>query len=68
MQVRCPTCRKMVTWEDNPYRPFCSQSCRRIDLGRWANEEFILSRPLQEDDDLSELKTKKEEENGETND
>jgi endogenous inhibitor of DNA gyrase (YacG/DUF329 family) len=25
-----------VTWEENPYRPFCSERCRTIDLGSWA--------------------------------
>jgi endogenous inhibitor of DNA gyrase (YacG/DUF329 family) len=24
---------------DNPRRPFCSERCRLIDLGEWANEE-----------------------------
>lgn len=35
--VACPTCRKSVPWsEDNPDRPFCSERCRLIDLGAWA--------------------------------
>ncbi|WP_210398182.1 DNA gyrase inhibitor YacG [Motiliproteus sediminis] len=37
----CPHCQKKVTWRsDNPYRPFCSERCRLIDLGAWANEEY----------------------------
>ena len=24
----------------NPWRPFCSERCQKIDLGAWANEEF----------------------------
>jgi endogenous inhibitor of DNA gyrase (YacG/DUF329 family) len=24
----------------NRYRPFCSERCRKIDLGAWANEEY----------------------------
>lgn len=24
----------------NPWRPFCSERCKMIDLGRWANEEY----------------------------
>ncbi len=24
----------------NPFRPFCSERCRKIDLGAWANEDF----------------------------
>ncbi len=26
-----------------PYRPFCSQRCQQIDLGRWLNEEYRIS-------------------------
>lgn len=38
-QVQCPTCRRSALWsEDNPYRPFCSERCRLIDLGEWASE------------------------------
>lgn len=41
MQVECPTCKKSVEWsESNPYRPFCSERCKLIDLGAWANEEY----------------------------
>lgn len=39
MKVNCPTCDKEVVWsEQNPYRPFCCQRCRLIDLGEWASE------------------------------
>jgi endogenous inhibitor of DNA gyrase (YacG/DUF329 family) len=28
-----------VAWsEDSPYRPFCSDRCRLIDLGAWLSE------------------------------
>lgn len=38
--VNCPTCEAKVTWtKDNPYRPFCCERCKLIDLGEWANEE-----------------------------
>ncbi|NTU42894.1 MAG: DNA gyrase inhibitor YacG [Nitrospirales bacterium] len=40
MQVTCPTCRKKTTWEENPWRPFCSERCKMVDLGKWAAEEF----------------------------
>lgn len=38
--VRCPTCRKEATWDNNPYRPFCSERCRLIDLGAWIEERY----------------------------
>jgi hypothetical protein len=37
--VRCPTCRKALRWSTrNPWRPFCSERCRVLDLGDWAAE------------------------------
>jgi len=42
-QVTCPQCRKQVPFEGNPHRPFCSERCRRIDLGTWASEGYIIS-------------------------
>jgi hypothetical protein len=40
--MRCPICKKVITWEGNPDRPFCSERCRLIDLGNWAAEEYSL--------------------------
>ncbi|TCB35806.1 DNA gyrase inhibitor YacG [Acinetobacter sp. ANC 4910] len=38
----CPRCGKLSTWQDNPYRPFCSERCKLIDLGAWANDDYKL--------------------------
>ena len=38
--VRCPTCRTEAAWEGNPHRPFCSERCRLIDLGRWLDGDY----------------------------
>ena len=41
MQIQCPTCKKPVQWtEAFPYRPFCSERCRIIELGNWADESY----------------------------
>ncbi len=40
--VKCPTCEKMVEYEGNEFRPFCSERCKMIDFGSWADEEFAL--------------------------
>jgi endogenous inhibitor of DNA gyrase (YacG/DUF329 family) len=37
-RVRCPTCRREVDWSAAPFRPFCSERCRLIDLGAWLAE------------------------------
>ncbi len=38
--MKCPSCNKPVQWETNPYRPFCSERCKLIDLGKWVSEEY----------------------------
>lgn len=51
--VRCPSCGRAVAWHaDNPFRPFCSQRCKLIDLGEWASERYRL--PAQETPPVSE--------------
>jgi uncharacterized protein len=41
--VKCPTCRRNVEWSDaQPYRPFCSDRCRLIDLGAWVSEQHKI--------------------------
>jgi hypothetical protein len=45
LKVRCPRCGRWVAWENNPYRPFCSEKCRLVDLGRWAGEEYRIHGP-----------------------
>lgn len=42
-QVTCPTCKKTSQWsQDNPFRPFCSERCKLIDLGEWASEQKVI--------------------------
>jgi endogenous inhibitor of DNA gyrase (YacG/DUF329 family) len=40
--MKCPRCHKETTLEGNPYRPFCSERCKLIDLGRWAAGEYRI--------------------------
>jgi endogenous inhibitor of DNA gyrase (YacG/DUF329 family) len=44
LKLNCPTCKKVVLWNDTfPYRPFCSDRCRLIDLGEWASESHKIA-------------------------
>ncbi len=46
----CPQCGKPVDWTaHNPFRPFCSERCKTIDLGAWATERYRV--PIAEDPD-----------------
>jgi hypothetical protein len=49
--IKCPQCGKPSEWtEQNSYRPFCSERCKLIDLGTWANEEYRIPTTPAEDD------------------
>lgn len=41
--VNCPGCGIEVEWaEKNVFRPFCSERCKQIDLGAWAEEKYAI--------------------------
>ena len=52
--LRCPTCRTIVLASTEDF-PFCSDRCRRIDLGKWASGEYKISSPILDPDLLEEL-------------
>jgi endogenous inhibitor of DNA gyrase (YacG/DUF329 family) len=52
--LRCPTCRTLVLAGSEDF-PFCSDRCRRIDLGKWASGDYKVSTPIQDPDLLEEL-------------
>ncbi|HEY8509086.1 MAG TPA: DNA gyrase inhibitor YacG [Steroidobacteraceae bacterium] len=42
-RVKCPTCGRQIEWSENsPFRPFCSERCRLIDLGAWLSEKRAI--------------------------
>ncbi len=50
--VRCPTCGgQSIYATSNPYRPFCGERCRNVDLGAWASEGYsVAEKPMPDDD------------------
>ena len=56
--VKCPTCDKAVAWiTASKFRPFCSDRCRLIDLGEWADgNRAIPSDPEHDDATESDLR------------
>lgn len=43
MTVICPSCKKEIEYSDkNPFRPFCSERCKILDLGDWAMEKHAI--------------------------
>jgi uncharacterized protein len=53
--VTCPTCGKPVEWTAaSNWRPFCSERCKLIDLGAWADERYRV--PVVEEKDELEAR------------
>lgn len=58
--VACPRCGAPVRWgAESPYRPFCSERCKLIDLGAWASEEYrVAVKGADEDADAGSAESK----------
>ncbi len=41
--MNCPICKELISWQDNPTRPFCSERCRLLDLEGWLHERYRVS-------------------------
>jgi endogenous inhibitor of DNA gyrase (YacG/DUF329 family) len=53
--VKCPTCGKPSVFSpENPARPFCSERCRLIDLGDWAEGKFAIAAGPVDDQELND--------------
>jgi len=50
--VSCPTCRTAAGRHGNPHRPFCSRTCRLIDLGVWLDQRYRIPAREQEPSDV----------------
>lgn len=59
--VKCPNCKKDVEWSSaSIYKPFCSERCKLIDLGAWADGSYSI--PTQESPDTDEERPNKDSE------
>jgi uncharacterized protein len=50
----CPTCGMLVRFDDEDF-PFCSDRCRKIDLGKWAMGVYKISSPVLDPEVLENL-------------
>lgn len=41
-RIKCPTCGRGLDWDSAPFRPFCSERCRLVDLGAWLTEQRAI--------------------------
>ena len=49
--MRCPICKRETVYDRNPFRPFCSERCKMIDLDNWLSGRYRISKPVQESDE-----------------
>jgi endogenous inhibitor of DNA gyrase (YacG/DUF329 family) len=42
IEINCPQCGKPVDFSGNEYRPFCSERCKLLDLGAWADGDYAI--------------------------
>ena len=49
--MKCPICKKDAD-PAGEFMPFCSERCKIIDLGNWAMEKYVISRPLEPGEEL----------------
>lgn len=55
---QCPSCNKPINLDkENPFKPFCSEKCKLIDLGSWLSERYSIQ---DENSEVSELEKNQE--------
>ncbi len=45
----CPICKVTVSEESETY-PFCSDRCKKVDMGKWFDGKYTISRPVEQSD------------------
>jgi endogenous inhibitor of DNA gyrase (YacG/DUF329 family) len=52
VRIKCPTCGRVAegTPAELPFRPFCGERCRSIDLGNWLDAAYRIGAPVAEED------------------
>jgi endogenous inhibitor of DNA gyrase (YacG/DUF329 family) len=63
MRVKCPHCGREAEFEGNEFRPFCSERCKLLDFGAWADEGYKLPTESQEmtESDIAQIEQAREE-------
>lgn len=53
--MRCPVCKRETIFEGNPFRPFCSERCKLIDLDNWLSGRYRISTPIERPEEAVKL-------------
>jgi endogenous inhibitor of DNA gyrase (YacG/DUF329 family) len=62
--VKCPKCGREVEYTGNEFRPFCSERCKLLDFGAWADGEYNLPSETSElsEEDIDAIEKAREKE------
>ena len=52
--MRCPICKRETVFEGNPFRPFCSERCKLIDLDNWLAGRYRVATPAVTPEEVKE--------------
>ncbi len=55
IKLKCPICKKPVESTGGDF-PFCSERCKLVDLGKWASGQYVVSEPLQDTDEIADIR------------
>lgn len=60
MIVKCPRCGELTENQGNPFRPFCCERCKLLDLGNWVSGAYSISGEKSAGDDKSSAMPRKD--------
>ena len=63
--MRCPVCARETRFGGNPFRPFCSERCKLIDLDNWLSGRYRISTPIEGPEEAVKLEAGVGRESGE---
>ena len=58
--MKCPQCGKEIEDQNQPFRPFCSDRCKLIDLGKWISGDYRIASEDKSENDSEDPETKKD--------
>ena len=54
--IKCPLCQKSTEYSvRNEFRPFCSERCKLIDLGEWADGKYKVPDDNPSPEDIEQI-------------
>ena len=59
MKIKCPRCGKETEMEGNPFRPFCGERCKVVDLGNWISGAYRIPEKRSDEDTVDESSPRK---------